>query len=357
MKILFGVPVKDHYELTQAEVLGFQEIGDEVFVSEYGNSGLATNLISMFFLLLKNAIKLKRKLVKHKCDLVFLNTAFDNKTIIRDAITLFLLKFFDKKVKVVLKTHGTIKAVIFSQNIFKKFLFKNADLILVLSQEELNNFLNAGIDSKKVKVTANIINTQRYVPDETFRERNCIEKDILIVLFVGRFIKEKGIMDLIYASRFLKNSCIKFNLICLGNGPLLEEAINLSESLNLDKDIKFLGHIKESETNYYYSNCDVLILPTYHEEGFPMAVFNGVACGKPIITTKIRAAADYLKSFENCLWVEPNNPQDIFKKLEIIANSGELRHTMRNNNFRLVKDFSRQIIVNELNLKFLSLFV
>ena len=356
MKILFGIPVKDHYELTQAEVLGFQEKGNEVFVSDYGNTGFATNLISMFLLVLKNAINLKRKLVKHKCELVFLNTAFDNKTIIRDSITLFLLKLFNKKVKVVFKTHGTIKATVFSQNFFKKYLFRNSDLILVLSGEELRNFLDAGIDGKKVQVTANVINTQRYVADETFREINCLDDDILIILFVGRFIKEKGIIDLVYACRLLKNSGIKFKLICLGDGPLLKKAINLSGSLQLEKDIKFLGHIPESETNYYYSNCDVVILPSYHEEGFPMAVFNGVACGKPIITTKIRAAADYLKSFENCLWVEPNNPKDIFKKIEVLANSTELRQEMTKNNFRLATNFSREIIVNELHLKFLSLF-
>jgi len=356
MKILFGIPVKDHNEIAMAEVLGFQEIGNEVFTSEYGNSGSAQNLISMFLLVLKNAIKLKIKSIRHKTDLVFLNTAFDRKTIVRDSITLFFLKFLNKKVKVVLKTHGTIKAVVFSENFFRNYLFRKADLFLVLSKEELNNFLEAGIDKEKVNVTCNVVNPLKYTPDPEFKEKNKIEKDKLVLLFVGRFIKEKGIIDLIHACKLLKNKGVKFELLCLGNGALFENARTLTKSLDLQDDIKFFGHLPESETNSYYSNCDILILPTYHEEGFPMAVFNAVACGKPVITTKIRAAADHLKSFENCLWVEPEKPEDIFQKIEMLANSQKLRESMVNNNFKLITHFSREMIVNELNLIFLSFF-
>ena len=153
----------------------------------------------------------------------------------------------------------------------------------------------------------------------------------------------------------MKENFVDFQLICLGNGPLFDQAQSLTESLDLKNEIKFEGHVDESQTNCFYSNCDILILPTYHEEGFPMAVFKAAACAKPIITTKIRAAADYLTSFENCLWVEARDPKDIYEKIQILAYDPDLRKKLGKNNYNLVRRFSAEKITNNLYLKLISL--
>lgn len=355
MKILFGIPKKSHLEIAEAEILALNKSGVEILRSQYGNPGTRNHLLVTFAVVLKNAFKLKRKLIKQRSDFVYLNTAFDTKTLIRDSITIFILKFLNKKVKVILKIHGSLKSVVVSKNFFKKYLFKRTDLFLVLSQEELNNFREAGLEKAKGFVTANVVDPSIYLPDKEFKKKNHITKDNLILLYVGRFIKEKGILDLIYACKLLKENFIEFQLICLGNGLLFEQVQNLTESLDLKNEIKFEGHVDEFETNCFYSNCDILILPTYHEEGFPMAVFKAAACAKPIITTKIRAAADYLNSFENCLWVEPKDPKDIYEKIQILAHDQDLRQRLGKNNFDLIKRFSAEKITNDLYLKLLTL--
>lgn len=355
MKILFGIPKKNHFEIAEAEILALNKSGAEILRSQYGNPGTRPHLLVTFGVVLKNAFTLKRKLIKQRSDFVYLNTAFDTKTLIRDSITLFILKFFNKKVKVILKLHGSLKSVVMSNNFFKKYLFKQTDLFLVLSQEELNNFREAGLEKAKGFITANVVDPSIYVPDKEFKRKKHIPEDNLVLLYVGRFIKEKGILDLIHACRLLKENLVDFQLICLGNGPLFEQAQSLTESLDLKNEIKFEGHVDESQTNCFYSNCDILILPTYHEEGFPMAVFKAAACAKPIITTKIRAAADYLTSFENCLWVEPRDPKDIYEKIQILAHDPDLRKKLGKNNYNLVRRFSAEKITNNLYLKLISL--
>ena len=124
MKILFGVPIKVHNEIAQAEVIAFQKIGAEVETSDYGNSGEVPGFFNSLILIFKNAIKLERKVSQQKSDIVYLNTAFDNKTIVRDSITIFIIKAFNKKIKIVLKIHGAIKSVVLSKkNPLKKYLF------------------------------------------------------------------------------------------------------------------------------------------------------------------------------------------------------------------------------------------
>lgn len=353
MKILFGVPVKIHREIAEAEVNAFKEIGNEVEVSYYGNSDYVKGFISRFFLILKNAINLKRKLIHQKSDIVYLNTAFDYKTLMRDSLSIFILKMFNKKVKIVLKTHGTIKSVVLKKNIVKKYVLNNTDLLLVLSKEELNNFQRISF-GKKVQITANPVDFTAYDSDPNFKKLERIEKDAITLLFVGRFLEQKGILDLIHACKVAKERSLCFNLICLGNGPLFEQTIKLAEELDLKNEIKFLGHIPEEKTKYYYSNCDITILPSYRE-GFPMAIFQSVAAGKAVITTKVNACADYFTEYENCLWVEKKNPTDLSEKIITLATNPQLRETIKINNLALAQKFTSHNIVSNLNNHFKNL--
>jgi glycosyltransferase involved in cell wall biosynthesis len=348
MKILFGIPIKVHREIAEAEVKAFQEMGVEVETSSYGNSGEVKGMVKSFLLILKNAINLKRKLTKHKSDIIYLNTAFDAKTLVRDSISIFILQFLKKKVRIVLKTHGTIESVVLSDSILRNYIFKKADLILVLSKEELNNFFKAGLVTNKVQITANPIDPRNYFPDSTFKKSRGLNEETSILLYVGRFIKEKGILDLIEATNLLKQNHLEFKLICLGDGPLFSEIGQLITKFNLQNEVCLLGHIPEVETNYYYSNCDILILPSYRE-GFPMAIFQAVAAGKSIITTKINACADYFVEYQNCFWVEKNNPVDLSKKITTLAKDKNLRDIMRINNLSLSKKFTSKRIVADLH--------
>lgn len=352
MKILFGIARKVHHEITYAEVLSFQKAGAEVETSDYGNSGEVKGIIGSFFLILKNALKLNRKALKQKSEILFLNSAFDNKTLVRDSITIFIVKTFNKHIKVVLKLHGTIESVVLSKNILKKYVFNKVNLFLVLSVEEVDTFLKAGINPGKVKVTANAIDTYLYKPEANFTNKLGINEGTIILLFVGRFIEQKGILDIINACKLLRESCLEFKLFCLGDGILINKVKSLIDKFNLQDFIKLLGHIPESETRYYYSNCDILILPS-HREGFPMAVFQAVAAGKAIITTKVNACADHLTEYENCLWVRKNNPEDICDKVVLLSKNKDLRIKIQNNNLSLANNFTSENIVGTL-IKYLQ---
>jgi glycosyltransferase involved in cell wall biosynthesis len=243
---------------------------------------------------------------------------------------------------------------VLSDSILRNYIFKKADLILVLSQDELNSFFKAGFVTNKVKITANPIDSRKYFPDLTFKKSLGLNEETSVLLYAGRFIKEKGILDLIEATILLKQNNLQFKLICLGDGPLFSEINQLITKFNLQNQVCLLGHIPEVETNYYYSNCDILILPSYRE-GFPMAIFQAVAAGKSIITTKINACADYFIEYENCFWVEKNNPVDLSKKIITLAKDKSIRDIMRINNLSLSKNFSSKKIVADLHIYMESL--
>jgi glycosyltransferase involved in cell wall biosynthesis len=220
---------------------------------------------------------------------------------------------------------------------------------LVLSQEELHSFKEIAFD--KVAVTANPVNFTQYTPDRSFKIREKVNEHTTVLLFVGRFIKEKGIIELIEACKIIKKNKIDFKLFCLGDGPLLGQINQLIKAFELQKEIILVGHIPEEQTKYYYSNCDILILPSYRE-GFPMAIFQAVAAGKPVITTKVNACADHLREYENCLWVEKNNPINLAEKIIFLSKEEELKRNMHQNNKALSQNFTAEKIVQNLDLRF-----
>ena len=348
MKLLFGLHGTTHTEISQSEIDAFRRAGAETESCAYGNWGTANGVFNSLKLVFQNARDLKKKTAVQGTDIVYLNTAFDFKTLIRDSITIFMLKRFNRNLKIVLKFHGSESDVVFSKNLLKNYVLRKTDLMLTLSSEERNNFLAIGVPPQKVQVTANVIQKDLYITDPEFKKKAGLSANTPVLLFVGRFMHEKGIIDLVEACRLLKEAKVDFCLFCLGNGPLLEEVNSLIAKYGLKDNIKLPGHIPESETRRYYANCDVLILPTYHQEGFPMAVFQAVGAGRPVITTKIRAAADYLVENENCLWVEKKNPGQLFKQVSALLNNKPLQEKMRVNNLALAEKFTADRIVGKL---------
>jgi glycosyltransferase involved in cell wall biosynthesis len=348
MRILFGLHKNTHSEIGLSEIDAFRKLGAKTHSCQYGNWGVANNVFSSFRLVMRNAFELKRNAALQNSEIVYLNTALDTKTLVRDSITIFILKRFNRNIRIVLKFHGSDGSTLFSKSILRDYVFSRASLLLVLSSEERNNFIKIGVPHGKIRITCNVIDKSLYLQDPCFRKKLDIGDQTGVLLFVGRFIKEKGILDTIEACKSLKETGADFLLLCLGDGPLFMEAGNLINKYGLKSNVRLLGHIPESSTRYYYANCDMLILPTFHQEGFPMAVFQAVGAGKPVITTRIRAAADYLVEYENCLWVEKENPSQLSQKISMLLADSTLKYEMGKRNLVLADQFSSERIVGNL---------
>ena len=96
-------------------------------------------------------------------------------------------------------------------------------------------------------------------------------------------------------------------MLCLGDGEAREAAEAQAARLKLNDRVRFFGYVPETQTPEFYAGSTMLLFPTYHYEGFPMVIFKSIAAGLPVITTRIRAAADYLNEPDNCLWVAPQS--------------------------------------------------
>ena len=116
---------------------------------------------------------------------------------------------------------------------------------------------------------------------------NGIYEHKTILTFVGRLLKDKGIIEFVEAGKLLKQTHPNVELWVIGelddNNPSTIESDLLVEWVN-NKDIMYHGFVKDIRNLIKKSNC--VVLPSYRE-GMPRIVLEGVAMGKPIITTKV----------------------------------------------------------------------
>jgi len=227
----------------------------------------------------------------------------------------------------------------------RRHLFSRADGIGILSSEERANF-SAEISERKLFLVSNVVNGNA-LADNRDLPRDLPETDVPQLLFIARFIPEKGLVDVIRACDLLRQRGVKFMLLCLGDGPARRGAEREVNRLGLQSYVRFIGHINEEEAAAFYATGTVLVFPTYHSEGFSMTIFNAAAAGLPIITTRIRAAADYLQEPDNCLWAMPRRPNMLAEKILDLLGNSELRLRMSQNNRQLAARFTAEKVARD----------
>ena len=321
------------------------EVEEEVYVYAKVNVGLRSRAERV----LKTARVFRKRLRERDFDLVHINTSFDTKALLRDATIVPRLRF--NQTKVFLKFHGSDGALLERSNPALAALIRrvlsHADGIGVLSSEERENFLRAGIPENKVSVVKNVVEVDTAQRNTEFLRHWNLPADRPLLLFIGRFIPAKGLLDVIKACGLGRDAGQNFLLLCVGDGPQRAEAEDLVVHQRLSPWVRFFGYIPEQETRQFYANSHALLFPTYHIEGFPMVIFNAAANGLPIITTRIRAAADYLRDPDNCRWVEPRNPEMLAAKIVELVENPELRSAMALQNRELAQKFTADVVAPE----------
>jgi glycosyltransferase involved in cell wall biosynthesis len=344
MRILFGIPEQVHQDLAELEIKGISTLISFYRTVQYGPVGSRKSFIAKLIHTIRNASKIKNILKSEPYDILFLNTAFDRNAVIRDFITMYILR--KTKTKIFLKMHGSDVVFLEKSNFLEKkltnTLLNKVDGIGLLSSREKEEFINEGYSGKKLYVVKNPVDASLYQRDVNFNSTNGLAEDTFVFIFCGRFIPQKGLMDVLEAFRKIIDKNYPSHLFCIGDGPEMVKAKSFVTNNNLTDKVTFTGFIPETSVRLYYSNADALVFPTYHQEGFPMTVFQSLAAGAPIITTRIRAAADYLREPEHVLWVEPKNSENISVAMKKILTNKILKSQMSVNNKKLALQFTTE---------------
>ncbi len=352
MKILLAMPSKDSWggpiSSEPPFALALRNLGENVTeeIYVYGDKDKPTPIFERIRRVWSTAFRFRKLLNTQDFDIIHFNTAFDLKTILRDSFSLFVM---NPKAKILFKLHGSEAEKFENANFFIRFLIdylkRKVDAFGVHTSEEKANFVRLGFDEKKFFYVKNAVTIHENLSNDFSRTIKSPD-DVFEFLFVSRFIPAKGLIETIQACAIVRDAGFKFFLQCVGDGETRKEAENEVVRLNLQSVVNFTGYIPESDVTKYFFSSDLLIFPTSHAEGFPNILFKAVAVGMPIVTTKIRASADYLIENEHCFFSTQNAENIAEKIIELLTNEN-LRRQMSEANLRLGKSLLPEAIAKE----------
>ena len=128
-----------------------------------------------------------------------------------------------------------------------------------------------------------IPNTYR---SDVFREYSDVSRDLDIV-FVGRLVSDKGVLDLIDALEQLNQESFRPQLSIVGDGPERQAISARVESLRLEAQVTFYGTKTGSELGRLIARHRVMAVPSRCAEGFGVVAVEGIACGCAIVGTDL----------------------------------------------------------------------
>jgi glycosyltransferase involved in cell wall biosynthesis len=156
-----------------------------------------------------------------------------------------------------------------------------------------------------------------------------------LVTFSGRFIPRKGINYLLEAWREVIDECSEAKLLLLGDGPLLGEMEHMASTLGIADSVIFRGHVRQVVD--FLRGTDLFVLPSL-QEGMPNSLLEAMACGLPVVATRIGGGVDIINSGDNGILVEPGDPKGLASGILNILKDKEQARAIATRGLEVVRE-------------------
>ena len=181
--------------------------------------------------------------------------------------------------------------------------------------------------------------TEKFVPDREIvvtpfgidlAEFYPIEKGSSSEFIIGtaRTLHPKyGIEYLIKAFAIFLEDVPRAKLVIAGDGPQKDELVNITKSLGIEENVRFLGFIPHNELQWVMAGVDIFCMPS-ESESFGVAALEAQACGVPVVSSKIGGLSETVIDGKTGFLVEPKNPRAIAERLLFLYRNPAIRKNM-----------------------------
>jgi len=203
------------------------------------------------------------------------------------------LKYF-KKEQMILHFHHSGNSDKNTDNTFSTFLGVSNFVVEKFKKDS---------SIKDCQILKNGINLDKFKKELSLKEKKQIRKNLgiqdddFVVLYCGRLVEEKGVLELVKAIKNIENKQIKLVIvgsINFGNSAssLYLENLN-NEILNSNGKIFTTGYIDNNEIYKYYKMADIAVFPTLTDEAALLVNIEAMFCSVPTIITNSGGAPEY----------------------------------------------------------------
>ncbi len=171
------------------------------------------------------------------------------------------------------------------------------DCYIALTDFAREKFIAAGLEPSKIFVKPNFVEIDPG-PSTGVGE---------YALYVGRLSKEKGLDTLLRAWERLSVPC---SLQIIGDGPERESLQGRVRERNF-ANVTFRGFLSRTETIAAMKRARFVVVPSEWYEGFPMVMAEAMACGTPVICSRLGAMREIVGDRSTGLHFNPGDAEGL----------------------------------------------
>jgi glycosyltransferase involved in cell wall biosynthesis len=268
--------------------------------------------------------------INKKCKFIYIHTS-SSKGFYRKTIIVLIGLLFRKTI--ILHFHPTHFCGFYSntkgmRKAYITSILKYVDAFVVLSKNS-KEFLLSYYPDKPIYVIENPVKISEMVNKTGVAREECS------LLYLGCFIKAKGVYDLVDAIEIVALHYPNIHLDFFGNMEV-EKLKSYVDDKKMSKYISVNNWINFEEKVEALYKHTLLILPSY-SEGIPNVILEAMATKTPIISTVVGGLSEILVDRENSVITEVGNPQDLSEKILMCLRDKQLREKISNNAHREVE--------------------
>lgn len=200
-----------------------------------------------------------------------------------------------------------------------QFTLRRADKVIAVCQALRQGIMQLGIPEEDVIVVPNGVDPDKFYPFSKQEARRSLGLPAhkTILLSVGGLVPIKGFDFLIKALKLLLKRIPGGNLhlVIVGQGPCRRKLEKLVSALHLDGDVFLAGPASHQDLYLWYNAADLFCLAS-SREGWPNVLLESLACGTPVVATKVSGIPEVVRSDLVGLLTE-RNEQEIAKAISL----------------------------------------
>ena len=201
-----------------------------------------------------------------------------------------------------------------------RFLVKAADRVIAVSpftRERMSSW--ARLPSDRFRLLPNCVDPSLFTPgpaDPALIARYGLQgREVLMTLArLAERERYKGVDEVLEAMPRLLGERPDLAYLVVGEGPDRSRLEQKAAALGLNGRVVFTGAIPESEKARHYHLADAFAMPG-RGEGFGIVYLEALACGIPVVGSRIDGSRDALLGGRLGVLVDPRDPEDVLKGL------------------------------------------
>lgn len=192
----------------------------------------------------------------------------------------------------------------------------------------------------------------RPIPVRECRASLDIDLDKKYIGFAGTLLKHQGVDVLIDAAHSILTKEPTSVFLIIGEGPMKKQLMNKATTEGIGKSFIFTGQVDYEDMPIWIGAMDICIAPFNNDAGLrsPVKIFDYMACGKPVVASKIEGTTDVFHHSEAIKLVEPGDAEMLSEAITgLLANQKEAEKMGKRGRAFILEKYDRESIAKRIS--------